>query len=179
MHGNFPTDRAPLFDVRPYRRTLESIFGSPTDPMEKLEERASRLLPEKTAILWQGDPTTFQFTWVSRSAEEVLGYQVNRWLTEPSFWADVVVHPADREYAVCYCALATGKGLDHEFEYRALRHDGTMLWLFDYVKVHLGRTGIATELRGLMFDVTHLHGGEDPNHSVSARGSEQEHYPAR
>ena len=128
---------------------IENAFGSVTDPMPAVAERAEQLLDSDRAIVWEGDASTFEFAFVSESAADVLGYPAERWL-EPGFWADVVVHPEDRDYAVSYCALATGQGRDHEFEYRAVAADGRVVRLRDVVKVVLNERGRPERLRGIM-----------------------------
>ncbi len=133
---------------------VERLFGAPRDPMTELDDRARALFPDSHPIVWAGDPATFRFSFVSASAEIVLGYPAARWCDEPTFWSDVVVHPDDRDDAVAYCALATGKRRDHRFEYRARAADGRIVWLHDLVRVVLGPRGIPAELRGVMFDVT-------------------------
>ncbi len=104
-------------------------------------------------VVWEGDPSTFQFLYVSPCAEEILGYPARAWLEEPAFWAETVVHPEDRRDAIAYCALATGKGRDHDFVYRAVKANGGVVWLHDVVKVFLGPKGVPRRLRGLMFAV--------------------------
>ena len=133
---------------------LAAVFGHPDDPMSLVEQRARELIAESSAIVWEGDAQTFQFGFVGKAAEELLGYPSSRWTREPSFWADVVVHPQDRDDAVAYCALCTGKGQDHDFEYRAVAADGRTVWLHDIVRVIKGSKGIATRLRGIMLDIT-------------------------
>jgi len=128
-----------------------SIFGAPDDPIELVASRAAFV---DAPVVWEGDASTFRFTYVSPNVERVLGHAPERWLTEPTFWADVVIHPDDREDAVAYCALATCKKADHTFEYRAVRADGAVVWLLDVVRVVLGRRGVPERLRGLMFDLT-------------------------
>jgi PAS domain S-box-containing protein len=131
----------------------DALFGEPEDPIELVESRA---IAESGGglLVWEGDAATFQFTYVSRNAEAILGYPVERWYSEPAFWAESVVHPDDRTDAVAYCALATAKKAHHEFEYRALRADGSVIWLLDLVRVVLGKRGVAERLRGMMLDVT-------------------------
>ena len=133
---------------------LQAVFGSAHDPMNLLETRASERFPNRNVIVWEGDAATFQFTYVGRAAEVVLGYPVAMWTGNPTFWADHVVWPDDRDDAIAYCALATAKGCDHTFEYRARAVDGRLVWLRDIVQVIRGRRGVAERLRGLMFDIT-------------------------
>jgi PAS domain S-box-containing protein len=128
---------------------LSRVFGDPADSIEAVTARALRLMPDKQVIVWEGDPQTFQFTYVSPSAEEVLGYAVERW-KEPGFWAQTVVHPEDRSDAVAYCALATGQGRDHDFQYRARSARGEIILLHDVVHVIKSPRGVAARLRGIM-----------------------------
>ena len=142
------TDRAEL------AARLAAVFGHPDDPVAAVEQRAAELLPGRRVIVWEGDPQTFHFSYVSSSAEGVLGYPAAQWVTDPHFWAGTVIHPDDRSDAVAYCALATGQGRDHDFRYRAVAADGRVVVLHDVVHVIKGRWRVATVLRGVMIDVT-------------------------
>lgn len=123
--------------------------------MPELDRRAHELLPGKPLIVWEGDAATFRFSYVSGGdAEELLGHPADRWTEEPGFWAQTVVHPEDRDEAIAFCALATGKCEDHDFVYRARTADGRTVWLHDVVTVVRGARGVAERLRGVMLDVT-------------------------
>jgi len=131
---------------------LERIFGHPSDDIEEVAARAGSVIPELPVIVWEGDPQTFVFSYVSPSAERVLGYPVSHW-TRPGFWAKTVVHPEDASDAVAYCALATAQGRDHDFQYRARTADGDTVTLYDVVHVIKGPRGVASKLRGIMVPV--------------------------
>jgi PAS domain-containing protein len=131
---------------------LAAIFGRPSDRIEAVTERARRQLPSVPVIVWEGDPQTFVFSYVSPSAEEVLGYPAALW-KEPGFWARTVVHPDDASDAVAYCALATGQGRDHDFQYRARTADGRAVLLHDVVHVIKSPSGVAAKLRGIMVPI--------------------------
>lgn len=130
-----------------------AIFGADDDPIVLVEHRARRLLPDLRPIVWEGDAQTFQFGFVGGAAEEVLGHPASRWTEEPTFWADIVVHPDDRNDAIAFCAIATGRGADHDFQYRARCADGRIVRLHDIVKVVKGRRGVAERLRGIMIEL--------------------------
>lgn len=132
---------------------LVHVFGGPTDPMEDVDRRAQETLSEYNVVVWEGDAATFEFSFVSPNAAQLLGHAAQRWTTEPTFWADVVVHPEDRNDAIAFCALATGQGRDHDFIYRAVAADGTLVWLHDIVRVIRGPRGIAERLRGVMIEL--------------------------
>jgi PAS domain S-box-containing protein len=103
-------------------------------------------------IVWEADARTFTFTFVSKQAERLLGYPVEAWL-QPGFWIDKL-HPEDREWAPAYCASCTGRAEPHDFEYRFIAKDGSIIWLHDIVTVVTGDNGEPQWLRGIMVDVT-------------------------
>lgn len=110
------------------------------------------LINSVDSIVWEADPATFQFTFVSEQAERLLGYPVEQWLNEPTFWKDHL-HPDDKEQAVSYCMTATAKGRSHEFEYRMVAADGRFVWLRDIVSV-ISTNNQAIKLYGLLIDIT-------------------------
>lgn len=135
------------------KRTLSRVFGSPSDSIEEVERRARMLLDENRVIVWEGDAATFQFHYVGGAAEGLLGHPRDKWIELPTFWADVVVHPEDRDEAIAFCAVATGKCEDHDFVYRATTASGEVVWLHDVVTVIRGPKGVADRLRGIMMEV--------------------------
>lgn len=141
-----------LSDTPQLAEQLEAIFGRPADAIEDVTARATRILPGVPVIVWEGDPQTFEFSYVSPAAERVLGYPLALW-REPGFWAKTVVHPADASDAVAYCALATAQGRDHDFHYRARTAEGETVLLHDVVHVIKGPLGVASRLRGIMVPV--------------------------
>ena len=132
---------------------LLRVFGSPSDPVSAVEDRIAEQLPEFRTILWEGNPETFQFSYVSTTAEQVLGYPARRWLEDATFWVDKIVHPDDRRDAVAFCALATAQGRNHDFRYRARTADGRIVTLLDVVQVVVGGRGVPVKLRGLMLEI--------------------------
>ena len=123
------------------------------DEALRAEQRFHNILQGLHAIVWEADAQTWQFTFVSQRAAEILGYPVEQWLTQPHFWADHI-HPEDRERSIAYCRQCTVQGLDHEFEYRAVAADGRVVWLQDIVHVVRDAEGRVRQLRGVMVDIT-------------------------
>ena len=117
------------------------------------EQRFRDLVQGLDAIVWEADATTLRFSFASQRAEIVLGYQVERWLREPDFFA-TRIHPDDRERTMKACREAIARETDHEIEYRALAADGREVWLRDIVHVLRDARGRAVQLRGLTVDLT-------------------------
>ncbi|MBA3460227.1 MAG: PAS domain-containing protein [Deltaproteobacteria bacterium] len=132
---------------------LDALLGALDTPMSVVDQRLRTRFGQHT-IVWEGDASTFQYTFVGDAALEVLGYPLERWVGEPTFWVDVVIHESDRSDAVSYCALATGLKRHHVFDYRGRAADGRVIWFRDFVKVVLSPKGIPLRLRGFMLDVS-------------------------
>ena len=111
------------------------------------------LLQGLDVIVWEADPETLRFSFVSERAEQILGYPVGDWLGAADFWLDHI-HPDDRELTLAACREATARGEDHKLEYRAVAADGRVVWLCDVIKVECGPDGRPRTLRGVMVDIT-------------------------
>ncbi len=119
---------------------------------EAATRRLEQILGEIDAIVWEADLERRRFHFVSKRAEEKLGYPLERWLDEDDFWR-TVVHPDDRELADAFFREATARGIDHEYEYRICAADGHVAWIRDRVRLIEMPNG-ARELAGVIVDVT-------------------------
>jgi len=119
------------------------------------EQRFQDLVQGLDAIVWEADATSLRFSFVSQRARTVLGFPTERWLDEPDFFS-ARIHPEDRARVMTVFRAALARGEDHEFEYRALRASGDVVWLRDIVRVVPGRDGRPGQLRGLTVDLTEL-----------------------
>ena len=117
------------------------------------EQRLRELVESLDAIVWEMDADTFQFTFASQRAEQMLGYPAEQWLRETNFCAEHI-HPEDREKTLAACRAAVDEGKDHQLEYRMLAADGRVVWVRNIVRVMKDAEGRAQQLRGVMVDVT-------------------------
>ncbi len=76
-------------------RGNERMQGAVADAVAT-QHRFRDLVNSVEGIVWEAEATTFQFSFVSNQAERILGYPVQRWLSEPTFWKDHL-HPEGRE----------------------------------------------------------------------------------
>jgi PAS domain S-box-containing protein len=115
------------------------------------EERYRDLVEHLGAIFWEADPATSRFTFVSRGAEQILGYAPERWLSDPEFWLKRV-HPDDRAVqSASWAAARSGSEPTRETEFRATASDGRTVWL--HQKMYL-QADQQLRLLGVIFDVT-------------------------
>jgi hypothetical protein len=118
------------------------------------QQRLRNLVNELShAIVWEADATTEQFTFVSQSAEGLLGYPVEQWLSQPDFWVNLI-HPEDRQWTVALCRKEIFQNRDYELEYRCLAADNRVVWLRDRAYVVQDDQGRSHKRRGLMIDIT-------------------------
>ncbi|MCM0081515.1 PAS domain S-box protein [Geomonas sp. Red32] len=135
-------------------RTVSAIGAK----LRESTERYRELVEGLDAIVWEAEVDPFRFTFVSRRAEELLGYPVSQWLEEPDFWVRHL-HPGDRERVVGICRQTAAEGRDRRFRYRFLAAGGAEIWLRDHARVVRGERGAT--LRGVMVDVTEAMANEE------------------
>ena len=131
---------------------LEGKVKERTSELTRSNDQFRNLVNSVGGIVWEADAKTFKFSFVSEQSERILGYPIEQWLREPTFWRDHV-HPDDRNWAVEFCLNATAQKEDHDFEYRMIAADGRTVWLRDLVTVVV-EGDRPTKLRGVMVDVT-------------------------
>jgi len=121
---------------------------------ELAQQRLRTLVNEVSQlIVWEAEATTEQFTFVSQSAERLLGYPVEQWLKEPDFWVNLI-HPEDRQWTVALWRKEMGQSRDYELEYRCLAADKRVVWLRDRAYIVRDDQGQVHKRRGLMVDIT-------------------------
>jgi PAS domain S-box-containing protein len=113
-------------------------------------------------VVWEVDPATGAFTYVSPRAERVTGVPAERWLAlGPEFWREHLPDEDLRrlEEALRLAPLHAGDGA--RLEHRLRRPDGHVIWV--HTGVVLGRRGDtgAPALHGATTDVTPLKTAEE------------------
>lgn len=157
----------------------DAFLGKPVDSAELLAtikallrmrrtgDRLRHLVDELDAIVWEADAATGRFTFVSRQAEQLLGYPLECWLSEPDFLRNLM-HPDDREVVFEKSRTERAAGRHHELEYRAVGADQRVHWLRDLVHVTNGN-GHPPLLRGVIVDITERKQAEEEKALLLAR----------
>jgi PAS domain S-box-containing protein len=137
------------YDITESKKAEAAILQA---AVRTIEERYRDLVERLGAIFWEAEARTGRFIFVSRGAEQLLGFSPERWLADPQFWINQV-DPGDRERVTAEWRRVLDVGADHEFEFRAAAADGRVLWLHN--RAHVAST-IDGDLRvlGVIFDVT-------------------------
>ena len=147
--------------VKGYEDSLERVIISTEDITERKasqkvilasQKRIESLINTVDGIVWECDAFTFKFNFISKKVESILGYKVEEWLENPSFWMDHI-YPEDLDWTIDYCTNQTTQLKQHDFEYRMIAKDGRIVWLRDIVNVVTESDG-SVNLRGIMIDIT-------------------------
>jgi two-component system cell cycle sensor histidine kinase/response regulator CckA len=116
------------------------------------ERRFRSLVEGADVIVWEADPATQRFTYVSPQAA-ALGYPIEAWFT-PGFWYNTM-HPDDRDEARAYHLSETSAARNHQLNYRILAADGRTVWVKDVVNIEVSASGKEPLLvRGVLIDIT-------------------------
>src|SRR5687768_14882082 len=76
--------------VEEQRRRIEQERAQLLARERAAHARFAALVEGLDAIVWEADPATHRFTFVSQRAEGLLGYPVHRWLDDSEFWMTTV-----------------------------------------------------------------------------------------
>jgi len=113
----------------------------------------SSLLQDIDVLVWDIDPETWAFTFMSHRAEELLGYPPESW-GDPDFFASIV-HPDDVDETLAYMEACIERGSGrYEVDFRCYAADGRVVWFHDLIHVETDADGTPTTFKGVMVDIT-------------------------
>jgi PAS domain S-box-containing protein len=105
------------------------------------------------AIMWEASVPSLALTFVSRRAEEMLGYPIACWMAEADFFLSCVPHDDRAQLRACLAEALETKNCSR-CEHRMVGANGEELWFHTGVQVE-PQTQLREEcLRGLTVDIT-------------------------
>lgn len=116
------------------------------------QQKMQALIHSIDGIVWERQPDTFQFTFISRQSEDILGYAPQAWLDQPNFW-EAKLNPQDAAKAIQTGHEMAARGEPYSFEYRMLAADGRTVWIRESGMV-LVENGKPVAMRGIFLDIT-------------------------
>lgn len=137
--------------TRTFNQMLERIQHqdiSLTHSQRKLDS----LIHAIEGIVWEGNPDTLQFTFVSRQCERILGFTPEQWMAEPDFWHHHL-HPDDAAQAVASCRAFIVAGQPYSYEYRMIALDGRTVWIRESGSMLFEQSKVVA-VRGIFLDIT-------------------------
>jgi PAS domain S-box-containing protein len=133
---------------------VDRRFSAQAMELLQSEQRYRQIVESVQVILWKGDLTGAQLSYINHEAEQLLGYPQEQWTGIASFLLDHV-HPEDREMVIARCAAASERPEGQCFEHRMLAADGRIVWLRTSILLVAGEKADGKkELVGVMMDIT-------------------------
>jgi len=158
--------RSDIGEITGYAGTVEDITQRKMADEERarligqIEQQRTRLnnIVENVAgVVWEahGHPNSpeQQFTFVSKYAEKMLGYEVARWLSSPNFWLEIV-HSEDRERIETEARAIYENAREGALAFRWLASDGRVVWVEMHLVVMFDAADRPYGLRGIAIDVS-------------------------
>lgn len=116
------------------------------------QQKMEALIHSIDGIVWERKPDTFQFTFISRQSEDILGYAPQAWLAQSNFW-EAKLHPQDAAKATQTGHEMAARGQPYSHEYRMIAADGRTVWIRESGTVLVER-GRPVAMRGIFQDIT-------------------------
>jgi len=116
------------------------------------QQKMEALIHSIDGIVWERSPDTFQFTFVSRQSETILGYGPEEWLGRSNFWEEKLL-PQDAAKAIQTVHDMASRCQPYSFEYRMIAADGRNVWIRESGTV-LVEKGKPVTMRGILLDIT-------------------------
>ncbi len=111
-------------------------------------------------IVWSAESQRFAMSFVSPSAEQLLGYKMERWLSEPDFLMNHI-YPDDRNAVLDAVEKAKTDSAGAKVEHRLVSDLGKTIWFHTQIRAVRAHDGSTYELRGLSVDITPMKEAEE------------------
>ncbi|MFZ5462337.1 MAG: EAL domain-containing protein [Pseudomonadota bacterium] len=116
------------------------------------EARLHSILDSLGDIVWSISLPSLRLDYLNPAAEHIYGRPVGYFTGHLGHWLETV-HPDDRERMRGYTRDVLEKG-SHSAEYRIVRPDGEVRWLFDRARVITNERGRRLRIDGIAADIT-------------------------
>ncbi|MGV3547781.1 MAG: PAS domain S-box protein [Pedobacter sp.] len=136
------------------------------------QKHIEELVNSIEGVVWEASvKENFANTFVSSKVLDILGYTPEEWSSELGFFIKKL-HPDDRERVMEYLETELFKRKHHEYEYRIIAKDGSVIWIRDILTVE-PNVEAPEKLRGIMMDITLLKEAEETLHKSYELVNEQ------
>lgn len=165
--GNFANKVAIVIDnSRLYKTAQAEVAKSKrieTEILRLLEETKFKeewldgLIRTTPGIVWETKlnraDNSQKMTFVSKYAEEMLGYTREQLLSVDFWWS--IIHPEDMKNVAANTEETLRKGAGHN-QYRMIAKDGRVVWTEARSQILYDEEGNARGIRGVTFDITRM-----------------------
>ncbi|MFB4169983.1 EAL domain-containing protein [Virgibacillus sp. JSM 102003] len=120
--------------------------------MDESKRNTRELLDHLSVGFWMKEYSTGKVEYISKGAEEILDYPLEKLYNDPKIWQNMV-HTSDKEEVMEKQNLLT-KGNSLSYKYRINCGDGTTKWVYDQTLPWFNDQGQLTHLFGMLADAT-------------------------
>lgn len=120
--------------------------------LDRSRLKLATLINSIEGVVWEADPRTLRFTFVSTQSQRVLGLNSEQWVSDNRFWSDYV-HPEDRKAVMEKVQNAIRQNASWDHEYRIVVPGQGIIWVRSYANIII-EEGEPALVRGVMLDVS-------------------------
>lgn len=120
--------------------------------LQKTEQHFVTILNSLDQIIWSASAPDFKLRHISAATEKLYGVSQKAFMDDPELWFKMI-HGADKSLVQETTNQIFKRGKT-EIEYRIVRSDGIVRWLSDRMYVVYDENGSASELVGIVYDIT-------------------------
>ena len=126
--------------------------------LRESEEKFRQVVENIQEVFWIASPDSISTTYVSPAYEKIWGRSCESLYNQPQSWIDAV-HPEDRDRVTAKLQQQR-RGEATDVEYRILRTDGSVRWIWDRGFVVKNELGEVDRFGGIAADITDRHQAE-------------------
>lgn len=120
--------------------------------LDRSRQKLETLINTIEGVVWEADPKTLDFNFVSAQSERILGLSSPRWVGENCFWT-TFVHADDRHQVMEDLRRAIAERTPCAQEYRLCVPGRPVIWVRSYANIML-EEGKPTLVRGVLLNVS-------------------------
>jgi two-component system sporulation sensor kinase C len=126
--------------------------------LRQSEQRFHQMAEVIPAIFWMYSADLSRLIYVSPAYDKIFGHPLARLYEKPDLWIDYV-HPEDRDRVLSNKEKYPGE--DYEMEYRIIRPDGSVRWIYARIFPIRDEFGDIQNIAGLSEDITERKDAEE------------------
>lgn len=121
--------------------------------LEHSTEELSALTNSIEGVLWEADPKSFRFTYISNQSERILGYKPSTFLQNQLRLTSMQVDDSDNKVSSQLLQKINDASDSFQLEYKILHADGHELWIRNVITKKFKDNDV-TKLYGVMIDIS-------------------------
>ena len=153
-------------DISQFKRT-EAALRESEEALWESQTRFHKLAENVNEVFWLIAPTNFEVSYVSPAYEKIWGRSCKSVYQEPMSFMEAI-HPEDRD-RVATAMKKQSQGEDTQEEYRIVRPDGSVRWIWERAFSILDESGQVNRVCAIAQDITERKQIEEDRRESEAR----------